>query len=78
MEKEEKKMATERIFSDLLKEIKEGKFVLTGELEPEVTSDIAPTVKEAVQMKPYVVAANITDNKKNLDSRLYTNSPLAI
>ena len=55
---------SERIFSDLMREIKSGKFVITGELEPEVTSDIGPTVAEAVAMKPYVVAANITDNPK--------------
>ena len=48
---------SERIYSDLMRQIKSGEFVVTGELEPEVTSDIGPTVKEAVAMKPYVIAA---------------------
>lgn len=57
-------MTEERIFSNLMKEIKAGNFVLTGELEPEVTSDCGPTIKEAIEMKPYVTAANCTDNPK--------------
>ncbi|MHA1340459.1 MAG: methylenetetrahydrofolate reductase [Promethearchaeota archaeon] len=57
-------MSEDRIFSNLMKEIKAGNFVVTGELEPEVTSDIGPTVKEALAMKPYVTAANVTDNPK--------------
>ena len=57
-------MSDDRIFSNLMKTIKSGKFVITGELEPEKTSDITPTVKEALAMKDYVVAANVTDNPK--------------
>ncbi|MCP4761556.1 MAG: hypothetical protein GY870_07225 [archaeon] len=57
-------MAEERIYSDLMAEIKSGRFVLTGELEPEKTTDIMPTVGEAIQIKEYCVAANITDNPK--------------
>jgi len=56
--------SSDRIFSNLMKEIKANNFVVTGELEPEVTSDIGPTLKEAIAMKPYVTAANVTDNPK--------------
>lgn len=57
-------MSEDRVFSNLMQQIKDGKFVITGELEPEVTSDIGPTVHEAKLIKPYVAAANITDNPK--------------
>ncbi|MBD3352251.1 MAG: hypothetical protein GF364_12260 [Candidatus Lokiarchaeota archaeon] len=57
-------MSDDRVYSDLMRELKQGNFVITGELEPEVTTDIDPTVKEAVAMKPYVTAANVTDNPK--------------
>lgn len=57
-------MSEDRVFSNLMRQIKDGKFVITGELEPEVTTDIGPTVHEAELMKPYVAAANITDNPK--------------
>jgi methylenetetrahydrofolate reductase (NADPH) len=45
-----------------MKEIKEGKFVLTGELEPEKTTSLEEILASARAMKPYVVAANVTDN----------------
>jgi 5,10-methylenetetrahydrofolate reductase len=56
---------TDKIFSDLMKAIKSGKLVLTGELEPERTSNIEPTVEEAKQLKAFCVAANVTDNPKS-------------
>jgi 5,10-methylenetetrahydrofolate reductase len=45
-----------------MKDIREGKFVLTGELEPEKTTGLEEILASARAMKPYVVAANVTDN----------------
>jgi 5,10-methylenetetrahydrofolate reductase len=45
-----------------MKEIKKGKFVLTGELEPEKVTGLDEVLASAKAMKPYVVAANVTDN----------------
>ncbi|MHA1727993.1 MAG: methylenetetrahydrofolate reductase, partial [Promethearchaeota archaeon] len=58
-------MTEEKIYSNLMKAIKSGKFVVTGELEPEKTCSIEPTVNEAIQLKKYCTAANITDNPKS-------------
>lgn len=49
-------------YSDLVKNIREGKFVLTGELEPEKVTDLDEVLNSARAMKPYVEAANVTDN----------------
>jgi len=49
-------------YSNLVKEIRLGKFVLTGELEPEKTTGLEEILASARAMKPYVVAANVTDN----------------
>ncbi len=57
------KMADKRpAYSQLVKDIRAGKFVLTGELEPEKVTDIEEVLVSARAMKPYVVAANVTDN----------------
>jgi len=57
------KMVSKRpAYSDLMKEIKKGKFVLTGELEPEKVTGLEEILQSATAMKPYVVAANVTDN----------------
>ena len=53
------------IYSNLMRKIRAGEFVITGELEPEKTSDITPTVNEALQLKEFCTAANITDNPKS-------------
>ena len=45
-----------------MKEIRKGKFVLTGELEPEKTTGLEEVLASARAMKPYVTAANVTDN----------------
>ena len=49
-------------YSNLVKEIKKGNFVLTGELEPEKTTGLEEILASARAMKPYVIAANVTDN----------------
>ena len=57
------KMAEKRpAYSQLVKDIRAGKFVLTGELEPEKVTGIEEILVSAKAMKPYVVAANVTDN----------------
>lgn len=56
-------MVTKRpAYSNLMKEIRKGKFVLTGELEPEKVTGLEEILESARAMKPYVVAANVTDN----------------
>ncbi|MCW4049632.1 MAG: methylenetetrahydrofolate reductase [Candidatus Bathyarchaeota archaeon] len=49
-------------FSNLVKDLHAGKFVLTGELEPEKVTSLEEVLESARAMKPYVVAANVTDN----------------
>ena len=49
-------------YGKLVKDIRAGKFVLTGELEPEKVTDLEEVLSSAKAMKPYVVAANVTDN----------------
>ena len=49
-------------YSQLVKDIRAGKFVLTGELEPEKVTNLEEVLASARAMKPYVVAANVTDN----------------
>ncbi|MHA1291016.1 MAG: hypothetical protein ACTSPB_26850 [Candidatus Thorarchaeota archaeon] len=41
-------------YSNLVKDIKAGKFVLTGELEPEKVTSIDEVLESARAMKPYV------------------------
>ena len=48
--------------SRLMNELKEGKFVFTGELEPRKITDLAEIVEEAKSLKGYVTACNVTDN----------------
>ena len=49
-------------FSNLVKDLRASKFVLTGELEPEKVTNLDEVLESARAMKPYVVAANVTDN----------------
>ncbi|MBN2155018.1 MAG: methylenetetrahydrofolate reductase [Candidatus Lokiarchaeota archaeon] len=58
-------MTEVKTYSNLMKEIQSGRFVLTGELEPERTANIEPTVNEAIELRKYCIAANITDNPKS-------------
>ncbi|MFX1302940.1 MAG: methylenetetrahydrofolate reductase [Promethearchaeota archaeon] len=56
-------MAKRPAFSNLMKAIREGKFVFTGELEPEKDFDINHVLHSAEEMKKTgkIVAANVTD-----------------
>ena len=49
-------------YSKLAKDLRAKKFVLTGELEPEKVTSLDEILVSARAMKPYVVAANVTDN----------------
>jgi methylenetetrahydrofolate reductase (NADPH) len=55
-------MSEQKIYSKLGETLYKGDFVLTGELEPEKTTDLSHTIHEAKEMAPYVVAANVTDS----------------
>ncbi|MFX1593366.1 MAG: methylenetetrahydrofolate reductase [Promethearchaeota archaeon] len=56
-------MAKRPAYSNLMKQIREGKFVFTGELEPEKDFDINHVLHSAEEMKKTgkIVAANVTD-----------------
>ena len=58
-------------YSKLMKALKEGKFVVTGELEPVKTTSLQKIVETAKMLKPYVIAVNVTDNPT---SYAYMNS----
>jgi len=45
-----------------MKQIVEGRFVVTGELEPVKTTDLTEILEAAKTIKGHVVAANVTDN----------------
>ena len=49
-------------YSELMKQILEGKFVFTGELEPVKTTNLHEVLEGARTLKDHVVAANVTDN----------------
>ncbi len=53
---------TKEVYSDLMRQITEGKFVFTGELEPVKTTNLHEVLEGAKILKGHVVAANITDN----------------
>ena len=56
-------MTNRPAFSNLVKTIKEGKFVFTGELEPEKDFDLTHVLHSAEEMKNTgkIIAANVTD-----------------
>jgi len=57
-------------FSNLMKAIKEGKFVYTGELEPHKSTDLSDVLAWARVLKETgkIVAANVTDNPQSVGS----------
>ena len=55
-------MAEKNVYSKLGDALAKGEFILTGELEPEKTTDLSHLVHEAKEMAPYVIAANVTDS----------------
>ncbi len=61
----------EKIYSDLMRELSEGKFVFTGELEPEKAGDCEEPIKAAKDLLGLVTACNVTDNPQSF---AYVNS----
>ncbi|MBD3230754.1 MAG: hypothetical protein GF329_21425 [Candidatus Lokiarchaeota archaeon] len=53
-------------YSKLMKAIKKGEFVFSGELEPEKQTSIDDLIKSANAMKEYVLAANVTDGPQSM------------
>jgi methylenetetrahydrofolate reductase (NADPH) len=51
-----------RVFSELMKKVSEGIFVVTGEIEPVKTTDLKPVLEKASLLKRHVTAINVTDN----------------
>ena len=49
-------------YSELMKQIADGQFVFTGELEPVKTTNLHEVLEGAKILKGHVVAANVTDN----------------
>jgi len=65
---------TDEVYSDLMREFKEGKYVFTGELEPEKAGDVNEPIEMAKELKGLVVACNVTDNPQSF---AYVNSMAA-
>lgn len=49
-------------YGELMKQINQGRFVFTGELEPVKTTNLEEVIEGARILKDHVVAVNITDN----------------
>ena len=54
-------MAKREAYSKLMEEIHAGRFVYTGELEPEKIGDMEEVIEGAKKLVGHVVAANVTD-----------------
>ena len=54
-----------KTFSELISELKAGKFTFTGELEPEKTTDLTKTFEAAKFLRESVIACNVTDNPQS-------------
>ena len=63
-------MGNRPAFNNLMKEIKTGKFLFTGELEPTKMVDISEIIHSAEAMKEYVVAANVTDGDSPIHAKI--------
>lgn len=53
-------------YSNLMQELVDGKFVFSGELEPEKTTDLTELVEGAKPLVGYAVACNVTDNPQSM------------
>jgi len=56
---------TDEVYSDLMKELVEGKYVFTGELEPEKAGNVNEPIEMAKELLGLVVACNVTDNPQS-------------
>lgn len=50
--------------SDLMKSLRSGKFVLTGEIQPKKTTLLNEAVRSAKEMRGHVIACNVTDDPR--------------
>ena len=55
----------DEIYSQLMKEISEGRYVFTGELEPEKAGNVDEPIAAARDMIGLVTACNVTDNPQS-------------
>ena len=53
-------------YSNFMQELVDGKFVFSGELEPEKTTDLTELVEGAKPLVGYAVACNVTDNPQSM------------
>ncbi|MFH1328679.1 MAG: methylenetetrahydrofolate reductase [Candidatus Bathyarchaeota archaeon] len=67
-------MNDNKIFSNFMRDIKANKFVFTGELEPEKTTDLSEMIEDTKPLKGHVVACNVTDGPR---ACAYMNSLVA-
>jgi methylenetetrahydrofolate reductase (NADPH) len=51
-------------YSDLMKTLRSGRFVLTGEIQPKKTTLLNEAVRSAKEMCGHVVACNVTDDPR--------------
>lgn len=56
----------DEVYSQMMKELKEGKYVFTGELEPEKAGDVDEPIKMAKELVGLVTACNVTDNPQSM------------
>ena len=59
------------VYSQLMKEITDGRFVFTGELEPHKAGDVNDPIQAAKELVGLVTACNVTDNPQSF---AYVNS----
>ncbi|MHC1610695.1 MAG: methylenetetrahydrofolate reductase [Candidatus Methanospirareceae archaeon] len=55
----------EEIYSQMMKELSEGKYIFTGELEPEKAGNVDESIRAARELKGLVTACNVTDNPQS-------------
>lgn len=67
----EVKIMADKIYSNLMKSLSEGRFTFTGEIEPVKTTSLKKIIEDAKTLKGHVVAANVTDSPAAL---AYMNS----
>lgn len=64
----------EEIYSQMMKELSEGKYIFTGELEPEKAGNVNEPIAAARDLIGLVTACNVTDNPQSF---AYVNSMAA-
>jgi len=62
MKEEPVKNVTREAYGELMKQLEEGRFVFTGELEPMKTTNLHEVIESAKILKGHVAAINLTDN----------------